>query len=302
MQIERLVQMVFYIAHHGHVTAKELSVFFHVSTRTIYRDINTLSIAGIPVVSVKGTGGGISLMDGYTIDKSLLSKEEWQSVCQGLQILQATKFPDAEMALSKIGAVFRNASELKWLDVDFSYWGSDEKEKIKISDLQYAILNKHVISFHYFNSELKESVRTIEPLRLLFKSHAWYMTGYCRCREEIRNFRLSRVKHLTVLPEIFERELPLDDSPVSECREQCEIPVFKLKFSPEIAHRLYDEFREDQICLCGDGYYHVTIQYDLNNWTFHYLLSFGKYVEVLEPEAARVMLREQAADIVKLYT
>ena len=128
MQIERLVQMVFYIVNHGHVTAKELSDFFNVSTRTIYRDINTLTIAGIPILSTKGAGGGISLIDGYTIDKSILSKEEQESVYQGLQILQSTKFPNAETALSKISAVFRNVMESKWLDVDFSYWGSDEKE------------------------------------------------------------------------------------------------------------------------------------------------------------------------------
>ena len=91
MQIERLVQMVFYIVNHGHVTARELSDYFHVSTRTIYRDINTLTIAGIPVLSTKGTGGGISVIEGYTIDKSLLSREERQSVYQGLRILRAAK-------------------------------------------------------------------------------------------------------------------------------------------------------------------------------------------------------------------
>ena len=111
MQIESLVQMVFYIINHGHVTARELSDYFNVSTRTIYRDINILTIAGIPVLSAKGTGGGISLIEGYTIDRSLLSKEEQQSVFQGLQILQAAKYPNAEMALSKISAVFRNARD-----------------------------------------------------------------------------------------------------------------------------------------------------------------------------------------------
>ena len=301
MQIERLVQMVFYIVNHGHVTAKELSDFFNVSTRTIYRDINTLTIAGIPILSTKGAGGGISLIDGYTIDKSTLSKEEQESVYQGLQILQSTKFPNAETALSKISAVFRNVMESKWLDVDFSYWGSDEKEKIKISDIQYAILNKHVISFYYFNSELRKSERKIEPLRLIFKSHAWYIAGHCRDREEIRIFRLSRIKHLKVTEETFERELSSDYSLTSECKEECNFPVLKLKFSTEIAHRLYDEFQEDQVCLCDDGNYYVTVQYELNNWTFNYLLSFGKYVEIIEPEIARTMLKERAADIVKIY-
>jgi len=293
MQIERLVQMVFYIINHGHVTARELSDYFNVSTRTIYRDINILTIAGIPVLSAKGTGGGISLIDGYTIDRSLLSKEEQQSVFQGLQILQAAKYPNAEMALSKISAVFRNARDSQWLDIDFSYWGSDEKEKIKISDLQYAILDKHVIRFQYFNTELKRSERVIEPLRLLFKSHAWYIVGYCRSKEEIRTFRLTRIKKLQIMPEIFERELPLDYSVVSEGRERCKLPVLKLKFSPEIAHRVFDEFQEDQVNIGEDGNYYVAVQYELNNWTVHYLLSFGKYVEVVEPESARIMLRER---------
>ncbi len=301
MQIERLVQLVFYIVNHGHVTAKELSRVFQVSTRTIYRDINTLTIAGIPILSTKGTGGGISLIDGYTIDKSLLSREEQQNVFQGLQILQAASYPNAEMTLSKIGAVFRNAMEPKWLEVDFSYWGSDDKEKIKITDLQYAILNRHVITFHYFNSELKKSSRMIEPLRLVFKSHAWYIVGYCRCKREIRIFRLSRIKHLQILPEVFDRVLPSDYSLTDGCREECHIPLLKLRFSPEIAHRLFDEFQEEQIFQRDDGNYYVSVPYELNNWTFHYLLSFGKYVEILEPEAARIMMRERVSEIAKIY-
>lgn len=301
MQIERLVQMVFYIVRHEHVTAKELADFFQVSTRTVYRDINTLTIAGIPILSAKGTGGGISLMDGYTIDKSLLSKEEQRSVCQGLQILQSAKFPSAEMALSKISAVFRNALEPKWLDVDFTYWGSDETEKIKFSDLQYAILNMRTIGFHYYNSEFRKSERIIEPLRLMFKSHAWYIVGYCRLKEEIRTFRLSRMRHIQVLPEVFERKLPADVPLISECREKSPIPVLKLRFSPEIVHRLYDEFQENQVCLCDDGNYYVTVQYEMNNWTVHYLLSFGKYVEIVEPQAAREIFREKVAEILALY-
>ncbi len=301
MQIERLIQMVFYIVSHGHVTARELAGVFGVSTKTVYRDMNTLALAGIPIFSTKGAGGGISLLEGYTVDKSLLSRKEQQRVLEGLQILQATKYPDAEMALNKMSAVFRNVLEPEWLEVDFSFWGSDEKEKIKISDLQHAILNRYRIKFLYLNSEFQKTERVIEPLRLVFKSHAWYMVGYCMSRKEIRIFRLSRIKGLHVLPEKFERELPPDFSLTGDYGEQEGLPVFKLKFSPEIAHRLYDEFQEEQVCLCGDGNYYVTVPYELNNWTFHYLLSFGKYVEILEPEAARRMLGERAAAIARLY-
>ncbi len=301
MQIERLVQMVFYIINREQVTAKKLADYFNVSTRTIYRDINTLTVAGIPIISAKGTGGGISLIDGYTIDKSLLSKEEQQNIFQGLQMLQATKFPNAEITLSKIGAIFRNVLEPKWLEVDFTYWGSDEKQKVRISELQYAIINKHLITFDYFNSELQTSNRIIEPLRLVFKSHAWYIVGYCRNKQDIRIFRLSRMKEIQIIPEVFERELPQDYSLTPNCNEAINLPVFKLKFSPEIAVRLFDEFQENEVSVCPDGSYMVIFQYELSNWTFNRLLSYGKYVEVIEPKIARTMLKEKALEIAGMY-
>ena len=103
------------------------------------------------------------------------------------------------------------------------------------------------------------------------------------------------------MPEIFERDLPFDFSLPSKCKEECNFPLLKLKFSPEIAHRLYDEFQEEQVSFQEDGSYYVTIPYELNHWTLHYLLSFGEYVEILEPEEARIMLKEKAAKIVNLY-
>ena len=301
MQIERLVQMIFHIVYREHVTAKELADYFNVSTRTIYRDINILSVAGIPIISTKGAGGGITTINGYTIDKSFLSEEEQQNIYHGLQILQATKYPNAEIALSKIGTIFRNVSQPRWLEVDFSYWGSDEEQKISISELQYAIINKHRIKFVYFNSELQQSNRTVEPLRLVFKSSTWYIVGYCCSKKDIRIFRMSRIKDIQVMPEIFKRELPKDYTLTGEYQDTENIHIFKLKFKPEIAVRLYDEFQEKQVSRCQDGDYLVTVQYPLSTWTFNRLLSYGKYVEVIEPEIARMMLKERVLEIAKIY-
>ncbi len=301
MQIERLVHMVFYIINHKQVTARELADYFHVSARTIYRDINALSLAGIPVISTKGTGGGISLLDGYTLDKALFSREEQEHLFQSLQALQAVNYPSAEQALSKLGAVFGRVSGTGWLDIDFSYWGSGEKRKKELLELQYAVIHKHAIAFDYFNSELKKSKRVIEPLQLAFKSHTWYVAGFCRSRKEIRIFRMSRMKHIRVMSETFERLLPAGFSISPDCREDCALPVFKLKFAPEIAYRLYDDFPESQIEAYADGSFIVTFPYEMTDWTFRYLLSFGRYVEILEPKAARSMLKEQALEIAGIY-
>lgn len=301
MQIERLIKMIFYIINREHVTAKELADYFNVSTRTIYRDVNTLTLAGIPIISTKGTGGGISLIDGYSLNKSLFSKEEQQNIFQGLQMLQATKFPNAEMALNKISAIFGKSLVHKWLDIDFTFWGSDRRQKVDISELQYAILNKYTLTFDYFNSELQKSNRTIDPLQLIFKSRTWYIIGYCHSKQEIRIFRMSRMKHIRVLSETFERTLPNDYSLSTDCEEKCDFPVFKLKFAPEIAYRLYDDFQESQIEACIDGSFIVTFQYQLTDWTFNYLLSFGKYVEIIEPKIARTMLKNRALEIARIY-
>lgn len=301
MQIERLLQMVFYIMNREQVTAKELANYFKVSTRTIYRDIDTLTLAGIPILSKKGTGGGISLMDGYTLSKSMLSNEEQQRIYQGLQILQASNYPYAEDALHKIGAVFKNKLNRDWLEVDFSYWGSDETQKINISELQFAIINKRVLSLEYYNSELRRSERTIEPLRLVFKSHAWYIVGFCHKNQELRIFRLSRMKSLSVLTETFERELPHDYSFSDEYKVADDFITFKLKFSSVIAYRLFDEFHEDQVSLCEGGNYLVKVQYPFTEWTINHLLSFGPYVEVIEPKEARIKMKEKALEIVEHY-
>lgn len=300
MQIERLVRMIFYIVSREQFTAKELADYFNVSTRTIYRDITTLTLSGIPITSKKGTGGGISLMDGYALNKSFLTSEEQVQVYQGLQILQASNYPDAEQALTKIDALFNQSLSDDWLEIDFSYWGSSEEEKITISDLRRALTKKHVLTFEYFNSELQQSERKVDPLRLIFKSHAWYIVGYCHHNHAIRVFRLSRMKRINVLPESFERCLPKDFS-LADSTYETDYSTFKLLFLPEMSYRLFDEFQEQQVERCPNGNYLVTVQYPLNEWTYHRLLSFGPYVEILEPAEARKELKRRALKIAQKY-
>jgi predicted DNA-binding transcriptional regulator YafY len=132
-----------------------------------------VSLAGIPILSKKGFGGGLSLMDGFTLDESFLTSDEKMYVYQGLQILNAANYPETEHVLNKIGALFNQPPTEEWLEIDFSYWGSEETEKVTLSELRKAITEKHLLTFDYFNSELTRSKRNVEPLRLLFKSHAW---------------------------------------------------------------------------------------------------------------------------------
>lgn len=301
MQIDRLIQIIFLLLGHESRTAKQLAKEFGVSTRTIYRDINILSAAGIPILSQKGYGGGLSLLEGFSLDKSYFTEAEQSNIVQALQILKSSNYPDADKALNKVAGLFSHNLQSQWLEIDLSYWGSPEKERNNITALERAVINKYVITFTYFNSELTITDQRVEPLKLLFKSHAWYLIAYSQKRGEIRTYKMSRIRDIQITNQIFDRQLPEDFSITPVYREEWKIPVFILHFSEKIAYKVYDEFQEEYIKKLDDGTLEVTFRYQLSDWTFLYLLSFGEYVEIIEPPEAREMLKEKARRIYSLY-
>ena len=299
--IDRLIQIIFLLLRHENITAKQLAQDLGVSTRTIYRDINTLSIAGIPITSQKGYGGGLSLLEGFALDKSYFTQEEQSNIIQALQILKSSNYPDADRTLNKVAGLFSHTLQSDWLEIDFSYWGSPEKERRNMTALERAVINKYVIKFTYYNSELTITEQTVEPLKLLFKSHSWYLIAFSRRRKEIRTYKLSRIRNLQITDQLFDRTLPADFSLTPAYQEEYNIPLFKLRFSEKIAYKVYDEFQEEYIKKLEDGTLEVTFRYQLSDWTFLYLLSFGEYVEIIEPVEARMLLKEKAQKILALY-
>ena len=301
MQIDRLIQIVFLLLRHENITAKQLAKELCVSTRTIYRDINILSVAGIPITSQKGFGGGLSLLQGFSLDKSYFTQEEQNNIVQALQILKSSNYPDADKSLNKVAGLFSHNLQSEWLEIDFSYWGSPEKERNNITALERAIINKYVITFTYFNAELTVTHQTVEPLKLVFKSHSWYLVAYSENKKDIRTFKMSRIRELQITSQLFDRELPKDFSITPVYKEEYNTPVFILHFSEKIAYKVYDEFQEKYIKKLDDGTLEVTFRYQLSNWTFLYLLSFGEYVEIIEPVEARNILKEKAKKIFSMY-
>ena len=259
MQIDRLIQIVFLLLRHENITAKQLAEELCVSTRTIYRDINILSIAGIPITSQKGYGGGLSLLQGFSLDKSYFTQEEQKNIIQALQILKSSNYPNADKSLNKIAGLFSHNLQSEWLEIDFSYWGSPEKERNNITVLERAIINKYVITFTYFNAELTITNQIVEPLKLVFKSHAWYLVAYSKRKNDIRTFKMSRIRELQITDQLFERELPKDFSITPVYKEEYNTPIFILHFSEKIAYKVYDEFQEKYIKKLDDGTLEVTL-------------------------------------------
>ncbi|MFV0393547.1 MAG: helix-turn-helix transcriptional regulator [Coprobacillaceae bacterium] len=301
MQIERLIQMIFLLIQRQYTTSQELADYFNVSKRTILRDIDTLTLANIPIYTVKGRNGGIGILEEYSIDRTVISKEEQDKIMHSLQVLQATNIPNIEQLLNKLGGLFQVDSKPNWIEVDFSFFGSEEQEKIKFSNMEEAIVGKHVISFEYYTSELQHNYRQVEPLRLLFRSQAWYIQGYCRYKKGIRMFRVSRMRNLKITDERFNRELTEEISLEPDYSLSYELEEFVLKFSPEISHRIYDEYNEKYVQILEDGSFIVRYWYASNEWVIRHILSFGIYVEVLEPLHIRDKVRKRAQEIVEKY-
>jgi predicted DNA-binding transcriptional regulator YafY len=301
IKINRLLEITIILLNKGTVTAKELAERFEVSTRTIYRDIDVLSSAGVPVFTNKGSGGGISLLESYTINKALISEHERESILLALKTLQAIKYPEIDLIIDKIGAVFKNTAADDWVYIDFSPWGSKPNEDNKFIDIKKSIMERRLISFDYVNAEGGKSRRSIEPMRLVFKAQAWYLWGYCRSRQAFRTFRISRVKNLTVTSESFEcRE---HDSAQKErsVEKPKELVTLKLRFQPEALHRLYDDFDDEMITKNADGTCDVIVTLPEGEWVYGYILSYGCQVKVIEPEHVRQIVIDRLKKTWEIY-
>jgi predicted DNA-binding transcriptional regulator YafY len=300
LKINRLLGITILLLNRETVTAKELAERFGVSTRTIYRDIDVLSSAGVPVFTNKGNGGGISLLENYSLNKTLISEYESESLLLALKTLKAAKYPEIDTILEKIGAVFKH-SETDWVHIDFSPWESTPNEHNKFIEIKKAILDRKRISFEYVSSAGEKTSREIEPMKLIFKGQAWYLWGYCVRKNDFRVFRISRIKNVKVTNEIFKRRNYVDKNQGNET-ENIRSPVcLKLKFYPQVLHRLYDDFDDEMIVRNSDGTCTVEVQFPEDEWVYGYLLSFGSYVEILEPQHIRDIIADRAKKLLKFY-
>jgi predicted DNA-binding transcriptional regulator YafY len=299
MQINRLLEIVYILLGKKVVTARELSERFEVSLRTIYRDIDTLSIAGIPVYTNKGKGGGISILDNFVLNKSMLSDKEQIDILSSLQGLKALNVPDAELVLGKLAVVF-DKNNSNWIDVDFSHWGSDNLEREKFRILKTAILNSNIVTFDYFSSYGEKTERAIEPVKILFKGRDWYIYGFCKAKGDFRIFRITRIKNLRLLKESFKRDIPIDiwDDFKEYKKEGVKLV---LRIDARLAYRLYDEFDQENIVENADGSFTVTVIFPEGEWIYGYIMSFGNYAELLEPKDIREVIKRKFEEGLKKY-
>ncbi len=300
MQIDRLFKIVYILLDKEQITAKELSEIFEVSTRTIYRDVETLSMAGIPIYTNKGKGGGISLLDNFVMNKSVLSNEEQNNLLMGLETLKVTEYENVDGAILKLKNLF-NKETNNWIEVDFSNWGSSKAEKIKFETLKFALTNSRTIKFGYYNSSGDKTNRMVNPIKLIFKHKAWYLQAFCLLKNDFRIFKAYRIKELMVTEHTFDRSYYNEVNTNFSYQNEPNVINLKIILSSQVKHRVYDEFDEKDITKNVDGSFIVDIRIAEDEWLYNYIISFGEHINIITPKYIRGIIKNKLEIILKNY-
>lgn len=293
MKIDRLIGILSILLQKEKVTAPELAEKYEVSRRTINRDIEALCKAGIPIVTTQGQNGGISIMEGYKIDSTLLTSADMQAILAGLRSLDSVSgTSQVAQLMEKLSA---GASTLipgaHNILIDLSSWYKESLAP-KIDCIRKAMDGHYTLTFCYYAPK-GESQRMIEPYYLIFRWSSWYVWGYCREREDYRLFKLNRMEELRIGESFTAHSVPLPDLG-NERIFPGGIQV-KALFEPECKWRLVEEFGTDCFQEQEDGKLLFHGEYTDAENLLIWLLTFRDKVILLEPRE----LREELMDSIK---
>lgn len=300
MKIDRLIGILSILLQQKKVTAPYLAGKFEVSRRTINRDIEALCRAGIPLVTTQGAGGGISIMDGYSIDKTLLTSSDMQAILAGLRSLDSvagsSRYQQLMDKLSPEHSEILTSSQHILIDLS-SWYKSSLAPKIEL--IQAAIERKELIEFEYY-APGTEGKRKIEPYLLVFQWASWYVWGYCPKRRDYRMFKLNRMPEVKSTGEKFEaRELP-----EFKIEKETVFPALvsvKALFEPSFKWRLIEEYGPESFQVQEDGRLLFQFGFMDKESIFGWILSFADHAELLEPVGLREELKKLLGSMQKKY-
>ncbi len=300
MKIDRLIGILSVLLQEEKVTAPELAERFEVSRRTINRDIDELLYAGIPIRTSQGMGGGISIAEGYKVDRTILTSKDMQMILAGLRSLDSvsgSRYYGQLMEKIQAGSSEFISGKDSIL-IDLSSWYKETLAP-KISSIQDAIENRHILEFYYY-APSGESKRSIEPYYIVFKWTSWYVYGWCLKRKDYRLFKLNRMDKVKET----HKEFTCRNAPVPDLSSELRFPrniVLKALFDPDMKWRLVEEFGPDCYEEQENGKLLLIRDYsDIENLTM-WMLTFGDKVEVIEPLEVRERLIAMAESMMKIY-
>ncbi|ELP8596270.1 YafY family transcriptional regulator [Listeria monocytogenes] len=308
MKVDRLMSIVLILLDKEHISAQELADRFEVSLRTIYRDIDAIDLAGVPIRSTPGVGGGFEIMPNYKMDSKVFSTADLSAILMGLSSLSNMVRGDELInALAKIKS-FIPADRAKEIElkanqiyIDLSQWTGNNNIQPHVEIIKVALQENKLLTFEYIAHQGNKTVRIVEPYQLVMKSSHWYLYGYCQNRNDFRLFRLSRMSGLKILEDTFTlRDFRKPQLEMEDIVAVMQIEI-KIRIHQSIIDRVLDYCSYENFYPDGEEHYIVSFPFIENDYHYDILLSFGDKCECLEPLHIREKMKRRIYDIVSIY-
>ena len=308
MKIDRLVSIIMILLDQQRVGARELADRFEVSPRTIYRDIDTINMAGIPVRSTSGVGGGFEILPTYKLDRKVFSSADLSAILTGLTGLSSLiRGDELANALAKVRS-FIPAEQAKTIEgktsqihIDLSPWIGNRSIQPNLERIQTAMLESRLLSFDYADIHGTKTARTAEPYQLVLKGSHWYWQGYCYTRNDFRLFKLARTSNLQMLDTVFSMRLaPKPQLELTDMLASMQTTI-RIRIHKSVLDRVLDFCTMDDLSPDGDEHYIVRFPFIENDYYYSILFSFGVNCECLEPPHVRAEMKRRARDIAAIY-
>ncbi|NJD01710.1 MAG: YafY family transcriptional regulator [Ruminiclostridium sp.] len=305
MKIDRLIGITMYLLNRNVVSARELADKFEVSVRTIVRDVEALSIAGIPISSSTGASGGYEILDTFKLNKQIVNMDDYLSVIMALKSM-CSAYDNKKLVstLEKLLAASKHKDDGQKVFLDFGVAREGENIPEYVKTFEDAIFAGKIVEFDYTDSGDKTNRRIVEPLALTYKWYAWYLFGYCTYKKDYRIFKLNRISKIFItkipfthkhpnIAELIEKQWNNDSRTYWDikllCRAEAKIPVMEY-----LKGKVLEEYKN------GDFIISLHLPENERMW-FSLLLGFGDRVKVLEPQELKDRLLQKAGEIQNLY-
>jgi predicted DNA-binding transcriptional regulator YafY len=307
LKIDRLLSIIMVLIEQNKISASKLAEMFEVTPRTIYRDIETIQAAGVPIVTYTGTNGGIGILENYKIDKKFFTKEDMITIMTGLgSISSSVTNSGLNKVLTKLQSLIPedHTQEIKLKSgqvvIDLTTWSGNKKLQANLIKIKEALNQRKYLIFKYLDGNGKSTERKVEPYQLLWKEEKWYINSYCTMRNDFRLFKLSRISYLKVLDETFSlREFDMEELRMNWSEKR--ILNIKLLADVSLKEKILERCEEENITYCGKNKMIVEFPFVDDDFGYELLLSFGNKCECLEPVEIREKLIEKIRNMLHIY-
>lgn len=308
MKIDRLMAIIMVLLNCEKTTAPKLAEMFEVTPRTIYRDIDTIAQAGIPIVTTAGVDGGISILPSYKVDKKLFSSEDIQSLLMGLSSIEST-LPTSELigVREKLKNLLppehakNTLLKSEQITIDLTTWMGNKTFLLTLDKLKEALNLNTLIRFDYYNLKGDKTSRIVEPYQLILKESYWYLQGYCTEKNSYRTFKLSRISNLQLLDNSF---VPRDFTPLPLSGKgwvDRQLVTIQLRITPSLLEKMIELCGEENVQPTDQDTFLVNFPFVPDEMGYNLLLSFGDKCECLAPDYVREAFAEYIQNLYSLY-